>query len=397
MKTGRGHGVGALLTLVSVAIFLEALFYAALSPLLPDLKREIGMSTSEAGVLVAMYPLGIMLSAIPVAILSVRIGVKQIATAGMVMLSAMLVAFAVADSYATLLASRLLQGLASGAIWGGTLVWLYQAGPPERRGELIGVVLGAMAAGQIAGPVVGGVAASVGRAPTFTATAALGALLAVAMLRFAAPARPERRLVGVREALGSGAVRLGMLLVGLPWIALGAIHLLAPLQLDRLGAGAGGIATTFVIAAAASVVVQPLVGRWSDRRGRLRPIRLGLLASVATLSVLALVENRWLAAALVVLALIFADTFWGPSMALLSDACDSVGVGQIVGFAIVQFAGTPGNIAGSAGGGAIAQSAGEEWAYFALAAVLAVVFLLLIRQREARPALQAPPQVAGVP
>lgn len=389
--------MGALLALVSVVIFLEALFYAALSPLLPDLKREVGMSTSEAGVLVAMYPLGIMLSAIPVAILSVRIGVKQIAVVGLALLSAMCVGFAVADSYGTLLASRLLQGLASGAIWGGTLVWLYQAGPPERRGELIGVVLGAMAAGQIAGPVVGGVAASVGRGPTFIATAAVGAVLTVAMLRFAAPLQTERRLIGVREGLGSGAVRLGMLLVMLPWIALGAIHLLAPLKLDRLGAGAGGIATTFVVAAAASVVVQPLVGRWSDRIGRLRPIRLGLVASVVTLSVLALVESTWLAAALVVLALICADTFWGPSMALLSDACDRVGVGQVVGFAIVQFAGTPGNIAGSAGGGVIAQGAGEEWAYFTLAAVLALVFLVLIRQREAARVLPASPPAATVP
>src|SRR5205814_669044 len=71
--------------------------------------------------------------------------------------------------------------------------------PRERRGELIGVAMGAAVGGALLGPVVGAVASVVGTGPAFSAVAVLGGALAVWAWRTPAyppgPRQPVRALV----------------------------------------------------------------------------------------------------------------------------------------------------------------------------------------------------------
>jgi MFS family permease len=286
------------------------------------------------------------------------------------------------QSYEGLLASRLLQGVGATAAWSGAVVWLIDSAPPARRGELIGLALSATAAGDMLGPVLGGVAASVGRGATFAAAAAVAGLLALCALRFGAPRPGERGALGFGRALRSRPVWTGMWLCALPGVVFGAIFVLAPLQLDGLGASAGWIATTFAIAAAAGVLVQPLVGRWSDRRGRLRTNRVGLLVGIGVVLAIGWTEDRWPASALVVLALITMGALWGPAMALLSEASEAVGVGLALAAAIMLLAWTSGFIVGSAGGGALAEGVGRSAAYAVVAGALLIALVAIRRQRD---------------
>src|SRR5688500_3210391 len=45
-----------LLLLVSAIVFVDTMFYAAITPLLPRYSEELGLSKSAAGVLTAAYP-----------------------------------------------------------------------------------------------------------------------------------------------------------------------------------------------------------------------------------------------------------------------------------------------------------------------------------------------------
>jgi len=107
--------------------------------------------------------------------------------------------------------------------------------------------------------------------------------------------------------------------------------LLGTLQRHRLGAHADGIAVMFLASACVSVIVSPLVGRWSDGRGRLVPIRIGLVLGGALLVVLALIESLWVAIVAVVVALVALRAYWGPALAMLSEARGDADIGQVWG------------------------------------------------------------------
>jgi MFS family permease len=166
----------------------------------------------------------------------------------------------------------------------------------------------------------------------------------------------------------------------LPAIVLAAISVLAPLQQHRLGAGSTEIAATFAIAAILGIVVRPFYGRWSDRRGPLRPVRAGLLACAPAVLVIPWVHTRLGTAALIIVALILIGVLWAPVMVMLSDACSAAGIAQLMVVATMDLTWPPGNIIGSAGGAALAQAAGERVAYAALAAALLAGYFALGRR-----------------
>jgi MFS transporter, DHA1 family, solute carrier family 18 (vesicular amine transporter), member 1/2 len=373
--------VRRLVLLISAFMFLELFFFAVLSPLLPGLKHELELSTSQTGVLVAMYAVGALVGAIPATLVALRAGVKATAIASLLAFAAMSVAFGLADSYPALLLARFAQGLAGAALWTAAMVWLLEAAPVPRRGELLGYAFGVSEAGAIAGPAVGGVAAGAGRAATFVAIGVLCAALALIAMRAQAPATLADRRLGLGSMLASASVRTAMAIAVLPAVLLAAISVLAPLQQHRLGAGAGEIAAIFGVAAVGGILVRPAFGRWSDRRGPLRPIRLGLLASAPVVLGVPWLDSRAAAAALTIAALVLTGVLWAPLMVMLSDACAAAGVGQIMAVVIMDLTWPPGNALGAAGGAAIAQAAGQRWAYATMAAALLGGYLALARSR----------------
>ncbi len=383
-----------LLALTTALMFLELVFFTVLAPLLPGLKHELGLSTSQAGVLVAMYAVGCAVGAIPALMIVVRLGVRTTALVSLATFAAMSVVFGLAHGYDALLAARFVQGLAGATCWTAAMLWLLEVAPLDRRGELLGIAFGVSEAGAIAGPAAGGVAAAAGRASTFVAIAVLCGLLALVTTRFRGPPAPAEKRLGLRPALSSAPIRKVMWITLLPAIVLAAISVLAPLQQHDLGAGAGEIAATFAVAAILGILIRPFYGRWSDRRGPRRPVRLGLLACAPAALFVPWMHTRLGAAALVVVVLILIGVLWAPVMVMLSDACSAEGIGQLVVVALMDLTWPPGNIVGSAGGGAIAQAAGQRVAYAAMAAALLAGFFALSRARAPVPIADSPAEPA---
>jgi len=384
--------VRRLLSLISAFMFLELFFFAVLAPLLPGLKHELDLSTAQTGLLVAMYAFGALVAAIPATLIAVRVGVKPTALVSLATFAAMSVAFGLASSYPALLAARFAQGIAGAALWTAAMVWLLETAPAARRGEMLGFAFGVSEAGAIAGPVIGGVAAAIGRGTTFVAIGGCCLLLAAAATRFAPPPAIAERRLALRSMLTATGVRTAMWIAILPAILLAAISVLAPLQQHRLGSGPGAIAATFGIAAAVGILIRPLFGRWSDRRGPLRPIRLGLLASSPVVLAVPWIESRWALPLFVIAALVLTGVLWAPLMLMLSDACTAAGVGQVMAVVIMDLTWPPGNALGSSGGAAIAQAVGQRWAYAVIAVALLAGYVTLSRGRAGVPEVTyAPP------
>jgi MFS family permease len=383
--------VRRLVLLTSAILFVETIFFAALAPLLPGFEEELGLSKSQAGLLVAMYALGGIAGAIPGALVASRVGIKPATVAGLLLVTAGCVAFGVVDSYWLLNATRFAQGFGSSFCWTGALAWLISATPRRRRGEMIGIAMGSAIGGALLGPLLGGLASEVGRAPAFGGVAALSLLLAAWALELPAPPQGESQpLRLLLVALRSRRVLVGMWLLMLPALLFGTLGVLAPLQLHELGWSTLGIAATFFVSAGIEASLSPAIGRWSDRRGRLAPIRFGLIAAGAVSLIIPWLDDRWVLSLLVVLAGISYGMFWTPATALLSEGWESVGVEHALGFGLMNFAWAPGHVIGSAAGGGLADLGGDITAYAVLAAVCLTTFAAL-GQRSLSAAAQVQP------
>jgi MFS family permease len=349
-------------------------------PLLPALTRELHLSKASAGVLTAGYAIGTLLGSIPGGMFAARVGPRATIYAGLFLMGSSSLAFAFLDTVAGLDIARFVQGFGGAFTWSGSLAWLIGEVPVARRGSVIGGALAAGIGGALFGPVIGTLAQALGRGPVFSAVAVVSAALAVAVALLPAPsAEPtEPGVSRLLKDLRQPAIAIAMWLVALPAVASGVVNVLAPLRLSDLGASALGIGATFLFAAGAEALISPAVGHVSDRRGRMFPLRLGLAAAAIVLVCFTVSDGVLLLAAMVILVAVALGSFWAPAMAMLSDSAESRGLSQGYAMALINLAWAAGQIAGAAGGGALAKATGDAWPLGLSAGLCAATLGLLV-------------------
>jgi predicted MFS family arabinose efflux permease len=293
------------------------------------------------------------------------------------------IAFAFADSIVMLDLARFVQGIGGAASWAGAMAWVASAAPRDRRGEMIGTTMGAAVAGALAGPAVGTLGDAVGIAPTFCGVAVVGTLLGVWALRTPPAAAegtssPRELLAAMRD----GRVAAGMWLIAVPGLLFGTVGVLAPLRLDDLGIGASLIGATWLAAALLESGVSPVVGRVSDRRGRLFPCLIGLSAGTVLMLLFPWPDRSWQLVALVILAAPMVGMLWAPSMALLSDGAEAVGIAQGFAFALSNLGWSIGQTAGSAASARLADATSDAVPYLGLSAICLSTLAVLAHARR---------------
>ena len=372
-----------LLAFVCAIVFVDTIFFSALTPLLPHYVAVAGLSKAGAGILVAAYPAGTLVGSLPSGLLVSRAGDRVVAVLGLALMSASTLVFGWTVAPALLVLARFVQGLAGACTWSAGLAWLAAAAPERRRGELLGTALGVAVAGALFGPIVGAVANQVGTGPAFSAAAVAGAALMAAA--FAVPsARPEnpQRLRAAWPALRDRQLRTGMWLMALAGIAFGVVDVLAPLRLARLGAAGTGIAATFLCAAALAAAGSPVSGRFADRFGVLRPVMVALGVCVAVSVLVPLTANMWILIAILVAGLPFFDALYAPASVMVSAGAQDRQLNQGLAFALSNFAWAGGQAFAASASGALAQATSDLVPYLLLAvACLATLSRLTPRTR----------------
>ncbi len=373
--------------LVAAIVLVDTAFYAALVPVLPHYVDELGLSQTQAGILTASYAAGTLVGSLPGGICASRFGVKPTVLSGLGLLAVTSVIFGFGESTAVLVTARFAQGVGGAFSWAGGLSWLIGKAPAERRGEMIGSAIAAAIFGVMLGPVLGAAAVELGTEWVFSAVGVVAVGLAAWAIRV--PSVPSSgRGIGALLRSRERALWVGVWLVALPAIFAGTINVLIPLKLDELGASAVGIGAIFLGVAVVEGVITPIIGRFSDRRGRMLPLRAALVSATAVGVALAFIDTLVLVALGTLAVITVLALFWAPAMAMLSEASEAVGLDHGLAGALINLAWSGGQVIGGGLGGPFAEATTDAAAY-AVIVIACLTTLAVILASAYRPAPSA--------
>jgi predicted MFS family arabinose efflux permease len=373
-----------LVALVGAVILVDTMYYAAITPLLPELARELELGKHGAGVLTGAYAVGTLVGSLPAGWLIARAGVRPTMVVGLALMSVSGLAFAFGRDVAVLDGARFLQGVGGACCWATGMAWLAAVAPRERRGQVLGSAIGVAIFGVQLGPVLGAVATWVGREAAFSSAVLFG--LALGCWALTTPGRPAATgaIASPLVALRDRGMLAGMWLTALPSAAFGVITVLAPLRLDALGASGLALGATFFAAAGFEALVSPLVGRFTDRRGLGGLVPAVLAASGAMLVVLQLPGSAPVLAVVLVGVMGVLGALWVPAMGVLAGRAEEIGLDHGFASAFFTFSWAAGFAVGSVAGGGLAEVSSDVVPYALVAGLYAVSAIWAVSRRGVR-------------
>jgi MFS transporter, DHA1 family, multidrug resistance protein len=316
--------------LLAVAVFGFISATNILTPLLPLVRDDLGVSIAVAGVIVGSYGMARLLVDIPAGFLAVRVGHRRLAVIATVLLVASSLVGWAAGNAEMLIAARLGSGAAVGMLGMVGISALAASATTANRGRTMSLYHVANNTGIAVYPLIGGlVGAAIGWRPTFLISAALG-VVAGAILFAVLPRidfghdRPGSARHDESRVL-HGRTRTRAMLATNAGIVANMIHrhgirnTIVPLYAaTSLGLGGLSIATAIALMSITGLIVATPGGMLGDRIGRRRVIVAGL--SAVAVGDLAFLLTDDLVTFLIVAALVgFGDFFTSSQTALLSE------------------------------------------------------------------------------
>jgi multidrug resistance protein len=352
----------AALLVTALAFHVDMLLYYLLVPLLPRYARDLGLNPMKVGILFGSYAVALLLATFPVAILTDRYGRRAPMLWGLGGLAVTTLVFAVSKQYWLLVVARFFQGIAGSATWLPGMALLADHFPSESRGRAMGTAFAAANLGVLIGPPLSGLLDQhVGPSAPFLFGAGLVAIDAAGRAFLLPEVEGERGpRLPFRQLLSNPVIRLfaGAMALGSGLWAL--LESTLPLDMDgRLGLTASQIGLCFAASALAHTFTSPLMGKLSDRIGRAKVLRMGLVLAVVLLPLPALLPRPWL----VVLAMMglgsTASFIMSPCSPAVADQVEQQGSQSFASaFSILNLAYSVGLMIGPLVGGFLVQVVG---------------------------------------
>jgi MFS family permease len=325
-------------------------------------------SSLVAGVVLALFGIASSVTQPWAGHLSDRVGRrKPFVIGGLLVFGVVNLSFAGATQYGELFALRIVQGMAAAFTITASLALVNEGSRPGERGAHMGVYNSFRLVGFGGGPLLASLLIELGpfQLPGlppitgFEATFAVAggmAFLSTALVAVMVEDTTRRLHIQVWSREGRGldsifALGLATLIMAACMALLSAIE---PEVNHRLDQGPVLFSVEFVALIAALAVVQPLVGRASDRLGRTPFLLVGMLALVPTTIGQGLVTTPWQMIGMRILQGIAGAMVFAPALALAGDLADEgrsgaqlsvltvafgfgIAVGQLTAGALVPF------------------------------------------------------------
>lgn len=377
------RGERRLIVTIAALAALDLVAWFAAFPLLPYWSKVAGLSGTQSGVLVAAYGISVLTVSIPAGRLADRIGPKRVTVSAALVFAACVPLLAHAETFATLLTLRLLQGVFSGVSWSAGLAWLAASLPSERRSGAIATVNGVGTGASLLGPLIGGPAVELfGLRPVMYSFGAivLVTCLSAASLPDSGSADVERAPVLATIINGSRDPLLRSSFIGMAFISssLGVVQFAGPLHLSDHGVSPSAVGVVLSAGAIGSIGVIGFIGRYGEKLGHVVIMRSGMALVAAAgvgLSLIGAIEGH---AALLVFAMACSSFVFATSYPVCAAGAESAGIGQGIAMGVLNTIWAAGSIVAPVAAGVLRDVGGEFLAYSAIA-VFAFVAATLVQ------------------
>lgn len=317
--------------LLAGSIFLIIAATNILTPLLPAIRDDFGISISTVGFIVGSYGLARLAVDLPAGFLADRVGHRRLSVIAFVVLLGASLLGLVAASVEGLIVARIGAGLAVGVLATVILSALSATATPANRGKVMSLFHVANNTGIALYPLVGAlVGLAFGWRATFAVTIVLAAIAAIILL----PLLLRIQLDGPGGG-GRGTADAALILHGRDrrqavavtnfGVVANMIHrhgfrntILPLYAATALGLGGLSIATAIALMSITGLLVATPGGMLGDRIGRRRVITAGL-AAVAVGDLVFLLTGDLLTFLLAAALIGFGDFFTSSQTALLSE------------------------------------------------------------------------------
>jgi MFS transporter, YNFM family, putative membrane transport protein len=238
----------------------------ALSPVMPEVAAEFGVSEGQSGLAFGLLALSIAAANLVGGAVLGRFGARALMLAGLAATVAGSVVAALANGFATVVAAQVLLGAGAGLYFPAGLQAVPAVSGSGRRGFAMGIYGVAFSAGLTVAALLGALGATHGwrLAFWFAAGLAVAAFVATWPVRLDPPSGapvsirfPVRAIVGLPTVIGSvGAI-----------CQYGAIPFLTTFAVAEWGLSAGEAAAVLAVGRVLSILAKVISGASSDRRG----------------------------------------------------------------------------------------------------------------------------------
>ncbi|MFC6067064.1 MFS transporter [Streptomyces ochraceiscleroticus] len=389
------HRLPPVTYVLALGTFLMGTTEFVVAGLLPEIAGDLRVSVGQAGLLITVFALGMVVGAPLMAMLTLRLPQRWTLVLALAVFAVGHVMVALGDGFALLLAARFLTAMATGAFWAVGNVVAARAAGPAASSRALGVVgAGAMLANVVGVPLGAFAGQLMGWRGPFWALAALAAAATVLIARHVPHDGPDRAAVSIRSEVS--ALRSGRL-----WLALAACatttggvlstySYISPLLTDRAHLAAGLVPLVLIGFGIGALAGFLLGGRLGDVRPYATTIG---AAAVSTLLLLGICLLSGSAASTIVLVALLGLFGLGANPVLISLAVRFAGRAPTLGSALTVSAFNLGTAAGSWIAGRALDSALGATGPATVGAVIAALTLIptiAIALIHRRPAASAP-------
>jgi predicted MFS family arabinose efflux permease len=255
---------------LAVGTFLMLTTEFVVAGLLPEIAGDLRVSVAQAGLLITVFAVGMIVGSPTMALLTRRMPRRVTLVLALAVFAAGHVVVAVGSSFPLLLTARFGTAWATGAFWSVASVVATRAAGPAASARALGLVgAGGMLANVVGVPLGAFAGQLSGWRGPFWALAAL-ALAAVPLIARHVSREDDQQSVSVRSELG--ALRSGRLWLVLAACAattggvLSAYSYISPLLTDRAGIATGWVPLVLVGFGVGSLIGTVAGGRLGDAR-----------------------------------------------------------------------------------------------------------------------------------